>query len=438
MRIAIPLAGRSFMLAFGGLFAVVGVVLAITGVQEVRREQAYRKYGEAVEAVVVDKTIRRASREGNTSTRYEVRYRFRAADGRLAEGLESVSVETWESLEPGSPFRITYLPGAETSRAEGADVQASALVMTALGTVFAVVGGAVLATTGTAVWREHRLLRRGRKASGTILTIEASNVAVNRVRQWRLRYRYHDHLGRAHEGSSGPVPPEAVQALAVGDTVSIRFDPERPERSVWDRRAAAAAEGSPAAVSRRHSMARKVGGLAVMLGLIFVALVLGEAIPALKDFERFTERHQQPLLLVTAVTTTVGFVLFMGSILYRIFGGAGEPMTHAEIEDLQRGVRLEARPVAGRVAVYRFRGRSAGASFSDAFTLREAKQAWRQRAWRTSARWRANFAVLAGAALFVTGMFGIVIVLGPAGIKLLFGAAALYAAVMIVSATVRA
>jgi hypothetical protein len=175
-----------------------------------------------------------------------------------------------------------------------------------------------------------------------------------------------------------------------------------------------------------------------MLGLVFVALVLGEAIPALKDFERFTEHHQQPLLLVTAVTTTAGFVLFMGSILYRIFGGAGEPMTHAEIEDLQRGVRLEARPVAGRLAVYRFRGRSDGASFSDAFTLREAKQAWRQRAWRTSARWRANFAVLAGAALFGTGMFGIVIVLGPAGIKLLFGAAALYAAVMIVSATVRA
>lgn len=247
-----------------------------------------------------------------------MRYRFRAADGRPAEGLESVSVETWESLKPGSPFRITYLPEAETSRAEGADGLVSALVMTALGTVFAVVGGAVLATTGTAVWREHRLLGRGRKTSGTILAIEASNVAVNRVRQWRLRYRYHDHLGRAHEGSSGLIPPEAVQGLAVGETVSIRFDPERLERSVWDRRVAAA-EGSPAAVSRRHPM-----------------------------------------------------------------------------------------------------------------------QAWRQRAWRTSARWRANFAVLAGAALSVTGMFGIVIVLGPAGIKLLFGAAALYAAVMIVSASVRA
>ncbi|HXG05078.1 MAG TPA: DUF3592 domain-containing protein, partial [Candidatus Binatia bacterium] len=423
MRIPIPLSGRSFILAFGGLFAVVGVVLAVTGVQEARREQAYRTYGEPIAAVVADKTIRRASREGDTSTRYEIRYRFRAADGRFAEGVESVSVETWESLEPGSPFRVTYLPGAETSRAEGADALASALVMTALGTAFAVIGGAVLGTTGAVLWREHRLLRRGRKATGTILAIEPSHVAVNRARQWRLRYRYHDHFGRAHDGSSGLIAPEAAHALAVGDTVSIRFDPERPERSVWDRRAAVGGDGSPAAVSRWRPMARKAGGFAVMLGLFFVASILGEAIPALKDLERLTERHQPLLLAVAAGMAAMGFVLFMGSIFYRIFGGAGEPLTHAEVEDLQRSVRLEAQPVAGRVAMYRFRGRSAGASFSDAFTLREAKQAWRQRAWRASPRWRANFVVLAGAALFVTGMFGIVIVLGPAGIKLLFGAA---------------
>jgi len=136
--------------------------------------------------------------------------------------------------------------------------------------------------------------------------------------------------------------------------------------------------------------------------------------------------------------TAVGFVLFMGSIVLRIVGGAGAPMTHTEVEDLSRSVSLEARPVFGRVTRYRFRGRSAGSSFAEQFSLREAKQAWRQRAWRTSPRWRTNFAVMVGVVLLVLGVFGVVIVLGPNGVKLLCAAALAYAAVQVVLGILRA
>ena len=128
----------------------------------------------------------------------------------------------------------------------------------------------------------------------------------------------------------------------------------------------------------------------------------------------------------------------MGSIVLRIFAGATEPMSHREVEDLSRSVRLEARPVFARVTRYRFRGQSAGASVSEKFTLREAKDAWRRRAWWTSARWRSNFVVMVGVMLLAVGLFSTFIVIGPNAVKLLCAAALTYAAVRTVVALVRA
>jgi hypothetical protein len=90
------------------------------------------------------------------------------------------------------------------------------------------------------------------------------------------------------------------------------------------------------------------------------------------------------------------------------------------------------------VTRYRFRGRSAGSSFSDRFSLREAKDAWRRRAWRTSPRWRSNFVVMLGVALFVIGLFGTFIVIGPNGVRLLCTAALVYAAFRTIVAVARA
>lgn len=434
MRIRFAGSGRTFFLWFGALFTCVGLIMLYGGIQDATRERAFQQQGQVVEAVVVGKSIERASREGNSSTKYVIAYRFTTDDGGAAEGVDAVGVEEWESLEPGSRFTITYLPGApESSRAEGSGGMVSPLVMTGLGSLLALAGGVLVTRIATRIWRERRLLREGMPAQGTVIAVEPGNLAVNNVRQWRVRYRYQDHVGRPQEGASGLLPPEEARAVGVGDALSVRFDREHPGESVWDRTRTPAPEGT-----RLRSVLRRLGGFAVMLGLYLVATVVGESVPALKDLERLMARHQVSLLTVTIGMTVVGFVLFMGGILYRIFGGAGAPMTHGEVEDLSRSVRMEAPPYAGRVSAYRFRGRSAGSSFSEKFTVREAKDAWRQRSWRESPRWRSNFVVMAGVALFAPGLFGIFIVIGPNGIKLLLGAALVYAAVSIITAFARA
>jgi hypothetical protein len=442
MRIRFAVSARTFFLGFGALFMCVGLFMLYGGIQEATRERAYQKQGQIVEAVVLSKSIQRASRQGNPSTRYEILYRFTTTDGRTAEGVAAVAVEEWESLEAGDPFRVTYLPGApEASRPEDAGGMESPLQMMGAGSLFALIGGVLFVRSATRIWRERRLLREGQTAQGTVLAIEPTNVAVNNVQQWEVRYRYPDQFGRAQEGTSGPLPPEAAQAVGIGDALAVRFNREHPEESVWDRvRAPVPTGGTTEAPERRRlpSFLKRLANFAVMLGLVFVAMVVAEAVPAMKDLERFMVRHQVPLLAVTIGMTVVGFMLFMSSVLYRIFGGAGEPMTHAEVEDLERSVRIDARPVFARVSRYRFRGRSAGSSFSETFTVREAKDAWRQRAWRTSPRWRANFTTLTGVMLFAPGLFGIFIVMGPNFVKLLCGVALAYAAVMTISAFARA
>jgi hypothetical protein len=88
--------------------------------------------------------------------------------------------------------------------------------------------------------------------------------------------------------------------------------------------------------------------------------------------------------------------------------------------------------------VYRIFGGTEGSSFHDEFSLTEAKQAWRRRAWRTSLRWRANFLMSFGVLNLTVGLFGIFAVMGPAGFKLLFAAGVVYAGTRMIVAFARA
>jgi hypothetical protein len=161
-------------------------------------------------------------------------------------------------------------------------------------------------------------------------------------------------------------------------------------------------------------------------------------VPGLKALDQLAARHELLLSAITLGMTAAGFALFIGGILYRLFGGEDEPTSDAGAEDLSQSVNMDAQPAAARFSAYRFRGWSAGASAHDEFNLKEAKEAWRQGAWRASPRWRANFIVTAGALLFTVGLFGFFVVGAPAGIKLLYVAVILYAAVRLIVAFTRA
>ena len=129
-----------------------------------------------------------------------------------------------------------------------------------------------------------------------------------------------------------------------------------------------------------------------MLAVVFVAMVLGEMLTPLKRLDEQMGRHRGVLVGATAGAATLGFVFFMGGILYRLM-----------LSD-----RTE---------------------FHDAASFREVKAAWRQRAWRASSRWRGFFVIGGGAMLMGLGLFAVFFVIGPPFVKLLVGAAVVYATV---------
>jgi hypothetical protein len=311
-----------------------------------------------------------------------------------------------------------------------------------LGSVFAVVGGAVFVWSTLRVWRQWSILRQGDLTQATVLAVQPGNAEINNVRQWEVRYQYRDHHGRVHEGTSGDVAPDLAHGVAVGDTVGVRFDRERPEHSAWIEPEAPETEhaaGGMPPPEHEPAFWQRLVNFATMLALVFGAIIAGEILMPAIGLDRFIARHAAVLMAATIGTTAVGFVLFMGGILYRIFSGATEAMTHLDVEDLSRSMLdSQRRPYVARASKYRFKGKSAGASFHEQFSIKDAKEAWRRGAWRDSLRWRSNFVIMGGALLLATGLFSIFVVIGTNGIKFLCAGAIMYAAARTIIAFARA
>ena len=225
---------RSVQLWVGTFLLLVGIVFVIIGIQEFRKDQAYRMQGLTVSATVVDKSILRAKCGENSRTRYIISYRFTSGQSEEAEGSTDVPVDEWERLQEGQNTPVTYLPGdAESSRTSGEDEWIAALVFLCIGGVFSLLGGGLAFFDLRAVLRAIRVSRHGMATEGTVVHVGPTRTSINRVRQWRIDYRYRDHLGRVHEGASHALSPEDGAAWKEGDRGAVRFDRERTEISVW-------------------------------------------------------------------------------------------------------------------------------------------------------------------------------------------------------------
>jgi hypothetical protein len=161
--------------------------------------------------------------------------------------------------------------------------------------------------------------------------------------------------------------------------------------------------------------------------LLLVVIVLAEA-PPVRELASWIDARRVPLLIAVAVVIAVAFALFMGGIL-KLLMDRGEPLSHAEVEDVSRSVSLAARPVFARSTRYRMVGKTAGRGGSDSFSLRELKAAWHGGAVRRDPVWRRRAVTTIGALLLVTGILAVLVVVGPPWLKL--GVVALFVFVFV-------
>ncbi len=228
------LLGRAIPLWVGVIFLLVGLVATVGGIQTASTEQTYLSSGLTVDAKVLDKGIERAKRGEHSRTRYLVRYVFQSEQGQQVRSEAEVSVDEWESLEPGSDFRVLYLPDApENNRAESDTEWIAALVFIVMGCIFTLIGGGLTYTELRSILQAVQLSKNGILTQATVLRAEPTNTMINRVPQWCVTYCYRDSLSQEHEGVSHLMSPEEGSSWQKGDIGAVRYDEHTPSTSVW-------------------------------------------------------------------------------------------------------------------------------------------------------------------------------------------------------------
>lgn len=228
------LARRSIFFWLGLFFSTFGLLFTGIALHDTLRETAYQQEGEVVEGTVLTKTVQHAVRGENPRTRYIVNYQFRTEDRTLREGLQEVSVEEWEGIQDGQPFRVRYLPNdPAASRAAEESDWANPLVFGVIGLIMGTVGGTMLTIRLRRIRLTLRLMREGLPTEGIIVRVAPTNVTINGVRQWRIGYRFTDQAEQRRDGISDLLSPMEARQWKKGDRGSVRFDRRNSDLNIW-------------------------------------------------------------------------------------------------------------------------------------------------------------------------------------------------------------
>jgi Protein of unknown function (DUF3592) len=233
-----------FMWVFGAIFFIGGTAAMISGIATLIEEWRYANGSVLAEGRIIGKSIEAASRTERSSTRHVVSYRFTAARGETHEGRHTLSWEVWEAAKEGDRIAVRYLADApNTNREAGVDETTTGFVTLALGPLLGSIGGGVLFLMYYAHRRRTRLMRDGISVAATVVAVEDSGLAVNKVTQKHIRFRFRDSGGRDRDGFSAPMPPDDAYDWSPGDLGEIRYDAANPDDHIWTgaRRAGSAA-----------------------------------------------------------------------------------------------------------------------------------------------------------------------------------------------------
>jgi hypothetical protein len=235
--LALAITSRNFWTWFGGIwlgigvpFLAIGIGVAIDGA---RLGARLAQEGRTVSGTVLAKEIR----EQDFEPVCRVDYRFFPPEGAPITGSAEIAEAAWDTLVERGPIAITYLPGdprRHRVRGQGSSVLLPA-IFGVLGSILTFLGGMVLVKSRAARRVAEPLGEDGSIAEATVVDLRTARLRIHGVWQWRVRYRFTDGAGRTHEGAA-TIAPEEADGLEAGSRGRVRYDPDRPRRSIWLRR----------------------------------------------------------------------------------------------------------------------------------------------------------------------------------------------------------
>jgi hypothetical protein len=229
---------RSFAFWIGAFLMVFGAIFLAIGWNVVLEERRYQREGRVADGTVLTKAIQRATRRrssgSRTETQYTVTYRFTAPDGAVHKGTDDVAVTTWERLREMEPVQVQFVASNPlVNRVAGESSEANRYVFPGIGLVAALIGAVLSGRALRSATTKARIWSQGTSADATVAAVEETNVKVNRRPMWVVRYQYRDHSGQTHDGTSEYMEADKANTWKKGDSIRVRFDPEKPRRSVW-------------------------------------------------------------------------------------------------------------------------------------------------------------------------------------------------------------
>jgi hypothetical protein len=206
------------LLAAGG--AAGAAALAVMARRDARNARLLEEHGVAAEAVVTSLGPTRGEKARKRAT-----YRY-VVDGHAFDRTLETSERHWRTLRVGSAIAVRYLPSQPAihaplgRRPRGVPAWVPALVA---GPVIFLSALCLLSVAG-----QRRLLAEGRTAPGRVTRHSREHHTPHGGNMGKtFHYEFPLLSGARSQGKSGPSknPP------AIGSTVCVLYDPERPRRN---------------------------------------------------------------------------------------------------------------------------------------------------------------------------------------------------------------
>jgi len=214
--------GGIVLMAFAWLSAIAALPLGATMYREARR-QAAAAAALATDGVLVPAVVDRLWRKTDDGKPAYVALHFDAG-GTPIYGERRMQLEAWRELREGSSVSVRYLPHsphqwsvAGERRQDGMPAGLAYVVSSIL------IGLAVLLP---AVVRSQRSLLIDGRAAPAVVTSFRAHKSSHGATHREIRYEFPLLGGGLAKGKA-----TASKSAAVGDTICIVYDPDRPSRS---------------------------------------------------------------------------------------------------------------------------------------------------------------------------------------------------------------
>lgn len=229
--------GSFFALVFGAIWLAVGLIFLPVGLvlawHEYQRGTVIPAEGERALGMVLTRTYTASSKNNDPS--YSIEYRFATREGRQITSRAKVTRAEWELLKERGPVKVGYLPANPDINRVPSQLgdTVEAVVFSAVGGVFSLLGGVIAGIGLLRLLRQRRLASSGSSAQARVESVVETNYSVNGVRQLAVSYRFQDSSGREMHGKSEPMSPQEAANWKPGDVGAVRYDAAAPQKNLW-------------------------------------------------------------------------------------------------------------------------------------------------------------------------------------------------------------